>query len=287
MISSMTSFSHKTLENKWGSLGWELRSVNHRYLDITVRLPEVFHGLEKKIRDLIQQYLRRGKVEVALQFIPGEEASFEFMINKPLAKKLANAGKEMGELFPNLQINMMDMLAWQGMLQIKETNMDVIGENALALLKKSLEEMVATRQREGTALKAFLKERLQHMQEQMAIVASRAPISLEAERQRIRNRFLELNLELDQDRVEQEILWLTQKADITEELQRLAVHLHEVQRVVDQGGVVGRRLDFLMQELNRETNTIASKSIDSRISQASIEMKVLIEQMREQVQNIE
>ena len=287
MISSMTAFSRGTQEDKWGSIVWELRSVNHRYLDMAVRLPESLRHLEKAVRDQIQQHLYRGKVEALLKFNPGEAVPFDFVVNEGLLDKLASAGRLVEKKISSVRTSLTDILLWQGVLDIKDTHMDQVSGAVLSVLQSTLEDMVDMRRREGGRLKSFIEERLEDMKSEIDMVKGRMPEMLKSERARILSRFEEFKLELDKERLEQEMLWLIQKSDIAEELQRLDSHLVEVKAVLEKGGVMGRKLDFMMQELNREANTIASKSIDAEVSKAAIEMKVKIEQMREQVQNIE
>lgn len=287
MISSMTAFSRKSEENPWGFIAWEVRTINHRYLDISLRLPENLRELEMRVREIISRHIHRGKVDVTLKFQWGSAFPVEFLLNKELVKRLAEMSHEVAHQFPSAQVNLMDILNWQGVLQSKEMHSDKINQNTLDLLQKALQDIVEMRQREGASLTRFLKESLVTISQQAKIIRENIPEAIKNERNRILVRFEEMKVMIDRDRLEQEMLWMIQKSDITEELVRLESHLKEVQRVLEKGGEVGRRLDFLMQELHRETNTIASKSNNSSISQAAIEIKVLIEQMREQVQNIE
>jgi uncharacterized protein (TIGR00255 family) len=208
-------------------------------------------------------------------------------VNQTLTQQLAKATQQVMKYFPQAQVDAMSILSWPGILQNKEMNMDAINKVALSLLQETLTELAACRQREGESMAKYLKERLASIQKNLRLVEQHQPIVLAASRQKILTRLAEIAANLDQDRLEQEMVWLAQKADTAEELQRAQAHLVEVERVLKQGGVVGRRLDFLMQELNREANTLGSKSIDAEITQAVVEIKVCIEQMREQVQNIE
>ncbi len=289
MITSMTAFSRKMHEDVWGTLIWELRSVNHRYLEMALRLPESFRIYEKSIRDEIIKLLKRGKIEATLKFYPGTEVPFDFIVNQGLIGKLAAAARDIENAFSNqpLNLNLTDILAWQGVLQTKDTHMGALSSAMVTLLQESLKDLVEMRQREGHSIATFLQKRIADIREQMAVIHQRLPLIQDAEQQRIKTRFAELSLELNPDRLAEEMAWMAQKADIAEELQRLDAHLIEVNRVLEKGGVVGRRLDFLMQELNREANTLSSKSQDAMQTQAAVEIKVLIEQMREQVQNIE
>lgn len=287
MISSMTAFARKTKDANWGSLVWEVRSVNHRYLEISVRLPEPLRDLEKAVRDQIQKQLYRGKVEAQLKFQPGQDMPFEIVVNEKLARQLASAATPLQQLFSNTQLNTMDLLSWPGILQTKETQMEVVGQAAIVLLKETLAAIVEIRQREGEGIKQYIEKRLANIQKYVDEIKPRMPAALELAREKIISRFEELAVSLDNERLEQEIVWLVNKVDIGEEIQRLEAHAQEVHRVLARDEAVGRRLDFLMQELNREANTLGSKSSDSEITQSVVEIKVQIEQMREQVQNIE
>jgi uncharacterized protein (TIGR00255 family) len=287
MICSMTSFSRQAHDDEWGRLVWELRTVNHRFLEINLRCPESFRDQEMAIRNTIKQYLSRGKIDATLKFIPGPEVAGNFSINDKLLKKLSDAQKKMHQYFPAATTNAMDILSWQGVLQTVEGDSGLLKKNMLELLKGALKELVEVRQREGQGLQVFLKKNQTKIAAQAALVRQQLPEIIDAERLKLTERLSEVKDSLDPQRLEQEMLIWAQRADVAEELQRLDAHLQEVNRVLEKGGVVGRRLDFLMQELNREANTLGSKSLHARMSQAAVEMKVLIEQMREQVQNIE
>lgn len=287
MIVSMTGFSRQTHEADWGAVTWEIRSVNHRYLEPTLRLPEPLRDVEKLVRARLQSHLSRGKVDLVLRFQPGKHAPFDIEINEDLVNKLSDAAECIDRSFSGSSINAMDVLNWPGVLRTKDTGMDLVAEAALSLLDHALQDLCAMRAREGAGLQAFLEQRLVLMEQEIEVIQQRMPSVLEAQRERITRRFDELSLALDSERIEQEMTLLIQKSDIAEELQRLIAHMAEVRSVLEKGGVVGRRLDFLMQELNREANTLGSKSIDPKITQSVVELKVQIEQMREQVQNIE
>jgi len=283
----MTAFARKMDQTSLGQLTWEVRSVNHRYLEINLRLPEQLRAAEKGARDLLASVLKRGKVDVFLKFQPGEEVPFDIKINQALIKQLASAEQQVRKNFANLNVNFTDVLSWPGVLQTEETRMEQVVENALSLLKNVIAELVAVREREGEGIKNFMLERLDMIAEQIKIVEKRLPQMQTAMREKIMARFEELKIAPDQERVEQEMIFLLQKMDVAEELQRLPAHLAEVRRNLKGGVAVGRRLDFLMQELNREANTLGSKVLDVEVTQAVVEIKVQIEQMREQVQNIE
>lgn len=287
MIASMTAFARKTQEANWGSFTWEIRSVNHRYLELSLRLPDFLRDLEKVARDHMQHYLHRGKVEALLRFQPGQEVAFDMTVNRALTEQLAKATQVVTHYFPQVQVDAMSILSWPGVLQNKEMNMEVMNKAAIHLLQETLVELTTCRQREGDSMAHYLNERLVSMKKNLQHIEQHQPALLSASRQKIITRLEEITTSLDKDRLEQEMVWLSQKMDTAEELQRAQAHVTEVERVLKQGGVVGRRLDFLMQELNREANTLGSKSMDAGITQAVVEIKVCIEQMREQVQNIE
>lgn len=250
-------------------------------------MPEFLRDFEQSSREIIQNYLKRGKVEAILSFQISQATSVEVKINQALTEQLAKASATILSLFPSVTVNVMDVLAWPGVLQTKETEVDIMEKTILDLLKSTLDECVSVRQREGKGLQLFLEDRLKISKRLISSIKKRMPMLLRAARERIIARFEECTISLDKERLEQEILWLAQKMDVSEELQRLEMHINEVNLVLDNGEVVGRRLDFLMQELNREINTLGNKSIGIEVSQAVIELKVQIEQMREQVQNIE
>ena len=287
MIASMTAFARQTKTTSFGSLVWEIRSVNHRYLEVSLRLPDFLNPLESPIRDQIHRQLHRGKVDAVLRFQSGMKVSFQLVANRTLIAQLAKASESALEFFPTASINMMDVLSWPGVLETPEQPMDEITQDVLTLLKATLDDVVQSRRREGEGIQQFLLERLSNLQKGTTNIKKRVPELMDVTRQKIKSRFEELSLSVEQERLEQEMVWLIQKMDVSEELQRLEAHQIEVQRILEQGGVVGRRLDFLMQELNREANTLSSKSWDADVTQIAVELKVQIEQMREQVQNLE
>ncbi len=283
----MTAFARVSDESQMGVLVWELRSVNHRYLEMYMRLPESLRYLEQDVRSAIQKMFKRGKVDVVLQFQPSEAATEALVLNPVLMKQFAEVEQQLAAHFTGVSTNLIDVLRWPGMLSKQQNHIEVVGKSAIDSLEKALLELKNTRAREGGALYECLATGAKEILAEVKKVEARMPIVLANERQQVLDRLETLSLTVEQDRLEQEMVWLAQKADIAEECHRIATHIAEVQRVLNQGGVVGRRLDFLMQELNREANTIASKSLDVETTQSAVEMKVLIEQMREQVQNVE
>jgi uncharacterized protein (TIGR00255 family) len=288
MLRSMTAFARQETRADWGTAVWELRSVNHRYLDIFVRMPEELRALETQVRGQVAARLRRGKVECFLRFqaMPGEAATIE--VNSELAEQLVHASREVDQMLYNpAPVHSMDVLRWPGVVATPSLDLEAIGAAVLAVLGRALDEIVQTRSREGKKIAAFLGERLDEMPPLVANVRERLPAVIQGMREKLHARLAELKAELDEQRLEQEIVIFAQKVDVAEELDRLETHVAEVRRVLGQGQPAGRRLDFLMQELNREANTLSSKSADAETTRVAVELKVIIEQMREQAQNVE
>jgi uncharacterized protein (TIGR00255 family) len=290
MISSMTGFARAAAEAAGLALVWELKTVNQRYLEVSFRLPEPFRQFEVKWRKKIQERLKRGKLECVLKLVSQQEASAALSLNESVLVSLQQACQQVNQTFVQglATPTALDVLAWPGVVL---TGTDGVSEAQLfaveAELDTALTELVAMRAREGEGLAAFLQQRLQRVRELVAEVTSVMPEILAAQREKVCSRFEELSVTVEADRLEQEMVWLMQRSDVAEELARLESHVTEVESTLAKGGVVGRRLDFLMQELNREANTLGSKSIHATLPNVSVELKVLIEQMREQVQNIE
>jgi uncharacterized protein (TIGR00255 family) len=288
MLLSMTAFARQQLEQDWGSLTWEIRSVNHRYLETSVRVPETFRRLEIVIRETVRKRLSRGKVECQLRYQSVENSSTEINLNQNLVVKLLNANKEIEEMTGSSgSLSNMEILRWPGVVSDQQIDTASIDKQAIKLFSVALDDLISSREREGEELKGFVQKRLDAIREIVISVRTKMPEILAVQKQNLLDKIEELKAELDSARVEQEIVLLTQKADVDEELDRLDSHLNEVQRVIDTKGQKGRRLDFLMQELNREANTLSSKSIVVDTTRSAVELKVLIEQMREQIQNIE
>ena len=284
---SMTAFARCETTESWGSLVWEIRSVNHRYLEPGFRLPDTFRFLETNLREQLRKQFQRGKIDCTLQFQPAVNRE-GVSIDAELAKRYVQAAETINAfLTAPSPLNAADFLFRPGVLCESGPDRDTVSAVALALFGKALTELQTTRAREGKELALFIGSRLQQMREQAAIVRSALPEILAAQKQKLRDRLAELQGELNQDRVEQELVHLAQRCDVDEELDRLDTHIGEVERIINGKGAVGRKLDFLMQELNREANTLSSKSINTLTTQAAVELKVLIEQAREQVQNIE
>jgi uncharacterized protein (TIGR00255 family) len=288
MIYSMTGYAAVSRDLPLGTLSLELRSVNHRYLDVSFRMPEELRSFEPPMRELIAARLTRGKCEcrVGLSRAPGAQAVLE--INETLLLRLVELDAHVKSRLPHAAgLGVSDVLRWPGMFGADTLPVDELREACVSLLGAALDEFAATRAREGEKLKAVLLERTERMEALTRAVAPRMPGIVAAYQDKLTQRLREAVATLDEDRIRAEVTVFASKVDVDEELSRLLAHLKEVRRILDKGGVVGKRLDFLMQELNREANTLGSKAADLEVTQTSMELKVLIEQMREQVQNIE
>lgn len=287
MIHSMTAFARAERASAHGTLSWEVRSVNHRYLEPHLRLPDALRELEGPVRDALRQQLSRGKVECTLRLAEETSRAVPRVDTAHAAQLIAAAEAVSALIAQPAPINPLEILGWPGVLQTEGADMQALSEEASVLFSQVLAELKAGREREGQELARLIGERLDAMQKEVAALRALVPQMLALQRQKILDRFTELKAELDPQRLEQELVLLAQKSDVAEELDRLSTHVQEVRRVLKAGGAAGRRLDFLMQELNREANTLGSKAFDPRSTQAAVNLKVLIEQMREQVQNIE
>ena len=287
MIHSMTAFARAEQANANGTLSWELRSVNHRYLEPHLRLPESFRDLEGAVREALRNGLSRGKVECTLRF-SDDNAGKALQVNLERAAQLVAAAESVAGLIKQpAALNPLEVLGWPGVLVADAADPQALNQSALGLFTQALTELKNGREREGAELAKLLNERLDSILEQVVALRELVPQMLAGQRQKILDRCAEMQAELDPQRLEQELVILAQKSDVAEELDRLSTHVNEVRRVLKTGGQAGRRLDFLMQELNREANTLGSKAFDTRSTNAAVNLKVLIEQMREQVQNIE
>lgn len=288
MIKSMTAFARESRRADWGELTWEIRTVNHRYLEPWLRLPEELRGLETAIRARLGQRLHRGKVDCTLRFTPAAGAPGSLRINSAYVEQLLAAAERLAErLGRPATPSPFELLRWPGVIEEPERDLDAVSAEALAALDAALASLIDNREREGERLAALLIERCERLQACVMRVRARLPMVLDEVRERLANRLAELRAELDPSRLEQEIVLVAARLDVDEELDRLESHIAEVRAVLQRPEAVGRRLDFLMQELNREANTLGSKSADVEVTREVVEMKVLIEQMREQVQNIE
>lgn len=288
MVHSMTAFARSEINTEQGNLAWELRSVNHRYLEATLRLPEAFRELEGPLRERLRKQLARGKIEATLRFNPAIDTTAGLHMNQPLVEQLvAAAGQIASQLNNPAPINPLELLAWPGVLGGAEQDQPDLLKQADGLFNQALQQLKEHRAREGAELRALIEERLNNMTDRVITLRDMMPTLLAAHRQKLVDRFHEAKLELDGTRVEQELVLLAQKIDVAEELDRIDTHISEAHHVLNGKAAMGRRLDFLMQEFNREANTLGSKAIDARSTQAAVDLKVYIEQMREQIQNIE
>jgi uncharacterized protein (TIGR00255 family) len=289
MIQSMTAFTRHEARNDTGTATWELRSINHRYLEINLRLPENFTALDFFLREQIKMRMQRGKCDVTLRYQPAAMSANKLNINKTVISQLLNSCNEIAAEYqlPATPPSALTVLQWPGVLQTQETPQ----ENLTDLLKNSflqaLDELVVARQREGNALQKFIEQRLQAIQSEIDKVKIFLPQIMKTHREKLLQRLHEINANVDPVRLEQELVFFAQKTDVAEEIDRLATHCQEMHRTLQQNEPVGRRLDFLLQETNREANTLASKSVTNETTMIAVELKVLIEQIREQVQNIE
>ncbi|WP_237067878.1 YicC/YloC family endoribonuclease [Microbulbifer guangxiensis] len=286
-VRSMTAFGRAESSYDSGIATWELRSVNHRYLEPHFRLPEAARPLESQLRERLRKQLARGKLELTLSLKanPGQETTLQ--VDEDLARAVVDAAMRVTPGSESLPLNPLQVLQWPGVIAEPETDAEAQSRAILEAFDAALSQLSDNRAREGAELRRFIEQRLDAISAQVAGVREMLPQILEAQREKLRTRLEELLAELDPERIEQEIVLLAQKADVDEELDRLDAHVTEARRVLAGGGPIGRRLDFLMQEFNREANTLSSKSVVTDTTQAAVELKVLIEQMREQVQNIE
>ncbi|MES9947309.1 MAG: YicC/YloC family endoribonuclease [Candidatus Thiodiazotropha sp.] len=284
----MTAFAREEHRGDLGILSWEIRSVNHRYLEMFLRLPEELRVLEPLVRERMNARLGRGKLDISLKFKPGSAAEAGLSVNQRLVLQLVDAEHQVSDLTGLSQsIRSADLLRWPGVLEEKEQDFTPVKKQAMALLETTIDSLIDNRLREGERLGKIVQQRCFGLKAQVERVRDLMPEVLEGVRSRISDRLTEVMEELDEARLEQEMVILAQRLDVDEEMDRLETHLEEVERVLGADEPIGRRLDFLMQELNREANTLTSKSSSVDVTRAAVEMKVLIEQMREQIQNIE
>ncbi len=288
MLHSMTAFARSERQHNGWAITWELRSVNHRYLEIALRLPESLRVLEPIMRERIGTLISRGKVEGMLKLQSGAAGSSTVSLNRPLVAGLLKVAVELEELLgPGAGLDLGDVLRWPGVVNELELDLETIQTTVMTCLDAALLELVATRRREGERIADTILQRCAAMQTQVDGVRVRRPEVLARQREKLLARLQELPLEPDINRLEQELAIVAQRLDVEEELDRLDAHLAEIAAVLRRPEPVGRRLDFLMQELNREANTLASKAADTDTTRAAVDLKVTIEQIREQVQNIE
>lgn len=287
-LRSMTGFAAESAEVAGAQVTLELRAVNSRFLDLSFRMGEDFRVLEPALRERIGEKVKRGKLECRINLATRSDATLPGEINAPLAEQLGRLAAAAKQAFPAAaDLSIAEILRWPGMLGDASLNPEVLQAGVLALVERALTQFNASRSREGDKLKTIILDRVEKMRGHVAAIRPRTPEIVAAYREKLGRRLEELLPTLDHDRLHQEVALFAQKIDVDEELDRLLTHLSEVERVLAQGGASGKRLDFLMQELNREANTLGSKSVSLEFTQSSVELKVLIEQMREQIQNIE
>jgi uncharacterized protein (TIGR00255 family) len=288
MIASMTGFARREASGPWGTLVCELRSVNHRFLECSFRLPDEVRATEPELRQVAAKELRRGKVDCTVTFRATHGAEMALDIDPQALERVLSRLRELSAALPGSHtVNLMDVLRWPGVVREDNTGSDEVVAAARALFAEAVADLGAARGREGVRLRELIEQRCTNLEGFVAVVRTRLPEVQARVRERLDTRLAELKAQVDQDRLEQELAILLQRLDVDEELDRLTGHIAEIRRIIGANEPAGRRLDFLMQELNREANTLSSKSQDLETTRAAVEMKVTIEQMREQVQNIE
>ncbi len=288
-IKSMTGFASLERQYEFGRLAWEMRSLNHRYFEVTLRLPEEFRAVEAGMREILGRYLSRGKVDATLRYHPtGGDGGKRLVLNRALAENMLDVHAELARLCDSDEpARPSTLLRWPGVVEEELPDPQPLHGAALGLLEEAAAELQAGREREGEPMARAIGERLEAIGEWVETIRGWLPGIRDALREKMLERIADLKQPLEPGRLEQEVAFLAQKIDIDEELDRLGAHVEETRRVLQLDEPVGRRLDFLMQEFNRESNTISSKSVDGRTSKAAVDLKVLIEQIREQVQNVE
>lgn len=287
MPRSMTAFANASAKYPWGTVTWELRSINHRFLEATFRLPETLRHLEINYREKLRQFVQRGKVDCALRIDLAQGSATG--INLDIARQYLAACKEIQQLIPDspAPLSPIDILQVPGVMQENKVDTQTLQAATLDLYNEALQKLVAARSREGERLTTFIGERLEKISLEVASVRTVLPQLIAQQQQKLRDKLQQVAAQLDEERLEQELVYLANKSDADEELDRLETHVEEFYRALDSTSPVGRRLDFLLQELNREANTLSSKSQAATTTHSAVELKVLIEQIREQVQNLE
>jgi uncharacterized protein (TIGR00255 family) len=285
-IRSMTAYAAGERATAWGALSAEMRAVNHRFLELGLRLPEELRALEPAIRERVAGRVARGKLDMGLRLRTGADGE-ALQVDEAMVARLAELAGRLGAQFPALRVQFTELLQFPGVLQSQGLDPDDVQREVLALVDTLLDDFLAAREREGGALAKVIAERAEAIARIAAEVRTLVPQIRAGQRQKLQARLADLPQPVDAGRMEQELVIWLQKLDVDEELDRLDSHLAELRRVLAQREPVGRRLDFLLQEFNREANTLGSKSVDARTSNAAVELKVLIDQIREQIQNIE
>jgi uncharacterized protein (TIGR00255 family) len=286
-MNSMTGFVFDVVKTEQGVFSFSIRSLNHRYLDIYIKLPEILKIIEPDIRQLLQRHFKRGKIEFILKLSSNDFPMHDFSLNKPLLDKLSTVSKSLQQSMPHITIELTRLLNWPGVLIDSEGVSSTLHAQILQAAKTVITKLIAIRQKEGNQLKGYIQSMLNSIEAELKIIKTHKNQSIENQKKKLLSQLKQLKIELDDARFAQEVTLLAQKVDITEEIDRLETYLNEANKILQTSGQIGRRLDFLIQELNRETNTICSKSADVRITQSAIEVKVFIEQIREQAQNLE
>ena len=287
MPRSMTAFARNTTDFPWGSVTCELRSVNHRFLETGFRLPETLRQVEMSLREIARKKLSRGKVDCSIQ-LAFNSTDATVSADLTLAKQYIELAQQLAAQIDNpAAISPLDIMRWPGVLKEQNVESEHLQTAAIETFKLTVSQLLEGRQREGDKLADMIEQRLVGIQEQTTIVRENLPDILAHQRTRLEEKMADMKSQLDESRLEQEMVIIANRTDVDEELDRLDVHIAEIRRVLQSSDSIGRRLDFLMQELNREANTLGSKSIAGVTTQASVELKVLIEQMREQIQNLE
>ncbi|WNO09305.1 YicC/YloC family endoribonuclease [Teredinibacter sp. KSP-S5-2] len=288
MSRSMTGFARREEQYPWGTLSCEIRSVNHRYLEPSFRMPEVLRRVEPIFREALRKKLARGKLEINIYLKTETAECTDIELNQAYCNEIVHLAEQVSTKISNpAQLNPLEVLRWPGVIQAAEIPPEVLAEAAETLFSEALEQLIENRGREGQELVKIIEQKLQGITENVALVKKALPEILEHNQQKLQTKLASIEVDVDPDRLAQELVIIAQKADVAEELDRLETHVAEVARTLKKKEPVGRRLDFLMQELNREANTLSSKSISTDTTQIAVDLKVLIEQMREQIQNIE
>lgn len=288
MLKSMTGFARAEESNDIGDYVWEIRSINHRYLEANFRLPEEVRNLETVLRKNVQKHINRGKLDCTFRYKVQMNDETKVQLNEPLLDQVIAAASHVQQrLSESKPLGALELMAWPGVIESAQLDQQALSEACQATFELALQNLVAHRNEEGERIVGMIEQRYALMVELVAKVRERRPMVLQAIREKIIGRIEELQVQVDAQRLEQELVFLAQKLDVDEELDRLESHLQELQNVIHAKKPAGRRLDFLMQEFNREANTLGSKSSDIETTQAAVDMKVCIEQMREQIQNVE
>ncbi|MEP4486304.1 MAG: YicC/YloC family endoribonuclease [Halioglobus sp.] len=284
----MTAFARESEPTDQGVVTIEVRTVNHRYLDCTFKMPDSMRASEHEFRELAGKSLSRGKLECMIRVQQQSNQAGSLQIDEEQLAHVLSLAADIATKVENVQpLNPLEVLQFPGVSQAQSVSEDLLPQAAKSLLPRVLESLVSNRKREGDKLAQLILDRIEKVEQEVALTRQRLPDLMQAQRERVIGKISELDIDVDQGRLEQELVFMAQKADVDEELDRLEAHISEVRGVIKKGGPCGRRLDFLMQELNREANTLSSKSTSSGTTQSAVELKVLIEQMREQIQNIE